>query len=70
MCFMNKKKTNIIMICLLLTIIFYMITASSKVIESVSFSISILKDNLFPTLYAVKLWLCRYNWQYTILSNE
>lgn len=51
MSFMNKKKTNIIMICLLLTIIFYMITASSKVIESVSFSISIWKDNLFPTLF-------------------
>ncbi len=39
------------MICLLLTMIFYMITLSQEVIESVSFSISIWKDNLFPTLF-------------------
>lgn len=48
---MNKNKINAIMICLLLTIIYFMITASTKVIESVSFSISIWKDNLFPTLF-------------------
>lgn len=48
---MNKKTINIIMICLLLTIIYFMITASNKVIESVNFSISIWKDNLFPTLF-------------------
>lgn len=48
---MNKKIINIVMICLLLTIIYFMITASDTVIESVSFSISIWKDNLFPTLF-------------------
>lgn len=48
---MNKKTINIVMICLLLTIIYFMITASNKVIESVNFSISIWKDNLFPTLF-------------------
>ncbi len=48
---MNKKAINIVMICLLLTIIYFMITASNKVIESVNFSISIWKDNLFPTLF-------------------
>lgn len=48
---MNKKIMNTIMICLLLTIVFFMITSSNKVIESVSFSISIWKDNLFPTLF-------------------
>lgn len=39
------------MICILLTLIIFMITSSSKVIESVTFSISIWKDNLFPTLF-------------------
>lgn len=48
---MNKKIMNIVMICLLLTIVVFMITSSNKVIESVSFSISIWKDNLFPTLF-------------------
>lgn len=48
---MNKKTSNLIMICILLTIVFFMITSSNKVIESVSFSISIWKDNLFPTLF-------------------
>lgn len=48
---MNKKIINVVMICLLLTIIYFMISASDKVIESVSFSISIWKDNLFPTLF-------------------
>jgi len=48
---MNKKTFNILMICLLLTIVVFMITRSDKVIESVTFSISIWKDNLFPTLF-------------------
>lgn len=48
---MNKKTINTLMICLLLTIIIFMITRSNKVIESVTFSISIWKDNLFPTLF-------------------
>lgn len=48
---MNKKVSSIIMICILLSIIYFMITASSQIIESVSFSISIWKDNLFPTLF-------------------
>lgn len=48
---MNKKTINTLMICLLLTIVIFMITRSNKVIESVTFSISIWKDNLFPTLF-------------------
>lgn len=48
---MNKKLSNIIMICILLSIVYFMITSSNKVIESVLFSISIWKDNLFPTLF-------------------
>ena len=48
---MNKKVSSIIMMCILLSIIYFMITASSEIIESVSFSISIWKDNLFPTLF-------------------
>ncbi len=42
---------NLGVICLLLITIFYMITRSKQVIESVCFSISIWKDNLFPTLF-------------------
>lgn len=48
---MNKKTTNIIIVFLLLITVIYMITCSNKVIESVTFSISIWKDNLFPTLF-------------------
>lgn len=48
---MNKKILNITMICLLLFLIFFMVTSSKEVIESVAFSISIWKDNLFPTLF-------------------
>lgn len=48
---MNKKTSNILMICLLLSLVIFMITRSNKVIESVTFSISIWKDNLFPTLF-------------------
>lgn len=48
---MNKKISNIMMICLLLTLVIFMITSSNKIIESVTFSISIWKDNLFPTLF-------------------
>ena len=48
---MNKKIISIIMNCLLLTIVFFMILSSNEVIETVAFSISIWKDNLFPTLF-------------------
>lgn len=48
---MNKKSTTIFTILMLLLTLFYMIGWSSDVIESVSFSISIWKDNLFPTLF-------------------
>ena len=48
---MKKKLPTVIMICLLLTMVFFMITLSQEVIESVGFSISIWKDNLFPTLF-------------------
>ena len=48
---MNKKTINTLMICLLLTLVVFMVTRSNKVIESVTFSISIWKDNLFPTLF-------------------
>ncbi len=48
---MNKKISSLIMILFLLLIIIYMITCSEEVVESVAFSISIWKDNLFPTLF-------------------
>lgn len=48
---MNKKQNSILIICLLFTIIIFMIFNSNTVIESVGFSISIWKDNLFPTLF-------------------
>jgi len=48
---MNKKTTNLIIVIFLLITVFYMITCSNNVIESVTFSISIWKDNLFPTLF-------------------
>lgn len=48
---MNKKYTAVLTIFLLLLTLLYMIGWSSEVIESVSFSISIWKDNLFPTLF-------------------
>lgn len=48
---MNKKHSNLLIITLLFTTIIYMITCSNNVIESVTFSISIWKDNLFPTLF-------------------
>ena len=51
MIFMNKKKIQVVMILLLLSILVYLILAPSNVIESVNFSISIWKDNLFPTLF-------------------
>lgn len=48
---MNKNTISKIMICLLVTILFFIILLSEDVVESVSFSISIWKDNLFPTLF-------------------
>lgn len=48
---MNKNKSNFTIIVLSLVLIIYMITRSNNVIESVTFSISIWKDNLFPTLF-------------------
>ena len=48
---MNKKASTIFIIFLLFLTLIYMIGWSSEVIESVSFSISIWKDNLFPTLF-------------------
>lgn len=48
---MNKKTETVLILILLLLTLFYMIGWSSEVIESVSFSISIWKDNLFPTLF-------------------
>lgn len=48
---MNKKVSSIIMMCILLSIVYFMITSSSEIVESVGFSISIWKDNLFPTLF-------------------
>lgn len=48
---MNKKIRSTVVICLLLTITFFIITYSNDVIESVSFSISIWRDNLFPSLF-------------------
>lgn len=48
---MNKKITSFIMIIMLIATILFIILCSKEVIESVAFSISIWKDNLFPTLF-------------------
>ncbi|MDD6224574.1 MAG: sporulation integral membrane protein YlbJ, partial [bacterium] len=48
---MMKKQIHSIIICLLLTITFFTIIYSKPIMESVSFSILIWKDNLFPSLF-------------------
>lgn len=48
---MNKKISSFTVVSLSLIFLILMITSSDTVIESVSFSISIWKDNLFPTLF-------------------
>lgn len=48
---MKKKLGSNLMICLLVTITIMIICFSDVVMESVSFSISIWKDNLFPSLF-------------------
>lgn len=48
---MKKTKTPTLLLCLLVTILFFIIIYSPKVLESVAFSISIWKDNLFPSLF-------------------
>ena len=48
---MKEKLFQSIMICLLLTITIFIITYSKDVMSSVSFSISIWKDSLFPSLF-------------------
>ena len=48
---MNKKKTDFTVIILSLLFLFFLIFSNKLVLESVSFSISIWKDNLFPTLF-------------------
>ncbi len=48
---MNRKAINYIFTLLSLTFIYFLISNNKKVLESVSFSISIWKENLFPTLF-------------------
>lgn len=48
---MRKNIGSNLIICLLVTILFFIIYYSNYVIDSVIFSISIWKDNLFPTLF-------------------
>jgi len=48
---MNRKSASYIFTLLSLTFIFFLITHNKVVLESVNFSISIWKDNLFPTLF-------------------
>lgn len=48
---MNKKKTDFTVIILSLLFLFFLIFSNKLVLESVNFSISIWKDNLFPTLF-------------------
>ena len=48
---MNRKAINYIFTLLSLTFIYFLINNNKIVLESVSFSISIWKDNLFPTLF-------------------
>ncbi len=48
---MKKNIISNITICLLVTITFLIIYYSNSVIESIGFSISIWRDNLFPSLF-------------------
>lgn len=48
---MNRKIANFTVIIISIIFIFFLITKNNIVLESVSFSISIWKDNLFPTLF-------------------
>lgn len=48
---MKKTNRSFLIICLLSIITLLLITYSKEVIESVSFSISIWKENLFPSLF-------------------
>lgn len=48
---MRKNIGSNLFICLLVTILVFIIYYSKDVMESVSFSISIWKDNLFPSLF-------------------
>ena len=48
---MRKNIGSNLFICLLVTILVLIISYSKDVMESVSFSISIWKDNLFPSLF-------------------
>ena len=48
---MKKRNSSVLLICLLVIISISLILYSEKVIESVGFSISIWKDNLFPSLF-------------------
>ena len=48
---MNRKICDFTVIFLALVFILFLISANNIVLESVSFSISIWRDNLFPTLF-------------------
>lgn len=48
---MNKIKTSNIIICLILTLITFIIFNSKTIIESVNISVSLWKDNIFPSLF-------------------
>lgn len=48
---MNRKVANFTVISISLIFIFFLIASNNTVLESVSFSISIWKDSLFPTLF-------------------
>ena len=48
---MKKKTSNLTVICLLVVIVVYLILNPKDVRESISFGVSILTDNLFPTLF-------------------
>ena len=48
---MNRKLSRFTIIFLSIVFISFMITSNKEVTESVMFSISIWKDNLFPTLF-------------------
>lgn len=61
---MKKRNSSTLFICLLLVISISLIIYSENVIESVGFSISIWKDNLFPSLFpffVVSNLLIEYN---------
>ena len=49
--FMRKFITSILIMCVLLFIMFEILTSSTSIMETVSFSFGVWKNNIFPSLF-------------------